>query len=700
MNSVATIPRRLPGASAVQSAVAEMVALADAACAEITQAKAGVIMHDLSEAVDGIIDKAKEVMDPLAAAEVVVELSIIDPATIFEFVPVKNRPGRYRMISPKLREYINGSMDTRLIEDAMLETPTDTDVQKAARLRLSVQPLELFYMYHSDFLAVTPDDITASDSGLTWAEYKTFFDDFSIRYNEHVTKVQAEAKAKLDAHVAAFNSGVVTFDDLEVGLREETRTRTTYMFRNGDQNVAGKVLQVRRQMSMFGPYLQISMHVYSHNEQGLNKYTHSVMIDSFPETETLANLNVTRLIEGSDDAKKLIERGTKYLELTKKPSYVKSTGNMTRKVGRTVEVLNAQGRVMIDLEGMTNMDTNYHQYFCKAEEDTAVIAFKTVAEVSDEIKLACIPYVYGFSFKAKKWGQLNVADMTPIEFRTDAYEMLVLDQKTKDLIFASVTDNSSDNDIIAGKGGGSVNLLEGPPGVGKTLTAEAVAEKLQKPLYMVSAGELGTTVGALEQNLQDILEIAATWGAVLLIDEADIFLETRDKHDVVRNSMVAVFLRLLEYYQGVLFLTTNRADNLDPAFESRITLCIHYTDLDVSARKQIWTNLFKAAKLSIHNRIDVNQLAAHVLNGRQIKGIIKSARSLARFHSADLNIDHFEAVIKQKADFKSATVFKLGHGLDNHSVAGDDVVVDKKPGLIKRFWNAIWNIGPSLGQGQ
>lgn len=60
-------------------------------------------------------------------------------------------------------------------------------------------------------------------------------------------------------------------------------------------------------------------------------------------------------------------------------------------------------------------------------------------------------------------------------------------------------------DVIAGKGEGSIFLLHGPPGVGKTLTAEAIAELLHKPLYTVSMGELGTNPESLESNLQDIL---------------------------------------------------------------------------------------------------------------------------------------------------------------------------------------------------
>jgi SpoVK/Ycf46/Vps4 family AAA+-type ATPase len=70
-----------------------------------------------------------------------------------------------------------------------------------------------------------------------------------------------------------------------------------------------------------------------------------------------------------------------------------------------------------------------------------------------------------------------------------------------------------------------IAVLHGPPGTGKTLTAEAVAEILERPLYMVGSSELSTIPSILERNLKSILKLASAWDAVLLIDEADVFLE-------------------------------------------------------------------------------------------------------------------------------------------------------------------------------
>lgn len=108
------------------------------------------------------------------------------------------------------------------------------------------------------------------------------------------------------------------------------------------------------------------------------------------------------------------------------------------------------------------------------------------------------------------------------------------------------------DDVVQGKGRGIITLLSGPPGVGKTLTAESVAEALKVPLYVLSAGDLGTSAVTVEEKLKDVLAIVPKWGAVLLLDEADVFMEARNTTDLARNELVSIFLRLLEYYEVCL----------------------------------------------------------------------------------------------------------------------------------------------------
>lgn len=194
-----------------------------------------------------------------------------------------------------------------------------------------------------------------------------------------------------------------------------------------------------------------------------------------------------------------------------------------------------------------------------------------------------------------------------------------------------------------------IMLLSGEPGTGKTLTSESVSEAMRKPLYSMSAGELGLTAEEVEQNLSRVLELSKKWSAVLLLDECDVFLERRSSSDLHRNKLVSVFLRLLEYYQGVMFLTTNRASSFDPAFESRIDLTLHYPDLDFASRLKVWRTFVQPGsdKTSV-TESEIATLAEESMNGRQIKNVVKTSRLLASRDKVPLQLEHVETVLRVK----------------------------------------------------
>lgn len=243
----------------------------------------------------------------------------------------------------------------------------------------------------------------------------------------------------------------------------------------------------------------------------------------------------------------------------------------------------------------------------------------------------------------------------------EAFNKLVLPYDYKELILAFAESQFSHkdtfDDIISGKGQGIIMLLSGEPGVGKTLTAEAVSEELKTPLYAMSAGQLGLDAYDVERNLEKVLKISAKWDAVLLLDECDVFLEQRTISDLQRNKLVAVFLRLLEYYKGVLFLTTNRVSTFDAAFQSRIHLTINYPSLDESSRLMIWqTFAGRTTSKSEITESDLANLAKLKLNGREIKNVIKTARLLANRRSSPLAMDHIGTVLRIKNDSAALTM--------------------------------------------
>jgi hypothetical protein len=274
--------------------------------------------------------------------------------------------------------------------------------------------------------------------------------------------------------------------------------------------------------------------------------------------------------------------------------------------------------------------------------------------VPQEFVIFCWPALVGFSFTAKAWGHVLVDGLSPINFQDQAFDQLVLKQERKDLIRAVVRHGTAlqTPDIIGGKQGGQIFLLHGPPGVGKTLTAEAIAEVLHRPLYYVTMGELGVTPEDLERRLSDVLELCAEWDALAVLDEADVFLETRSASDLIRNAMVCVMLRILEYHPGILFLTTNRVRTLDPAFESRITVALRYEALDREARMQIWKSQVERLPTHVSPYIDYHRLAEQPLNGRQIKNAARLALSLAAEKTSPLT----ESLLLTTVD-----VISIGH---------------------------------------
>lgn len=202
-------------------------------------------------------------------------------------------------------------------------------------------------------------------------------------------------------------------------------------------------------------------------------------------------------------------------------------------------------------------------------------------------------------------------------------------------------------------------VLHGPPGTGKTLTAEGISELLKCPLYMVSAGELGTDSRILEGELQRILDICHAWGAILLLDEADVFLEKRNMHDIHRNALVSIFLRQLEYFQGILFLTTNRVETFDDAFQSRIHIALRYDPLDLRAKKTIFKMFVERAHAQqkekdnsiIFTDADYDSLARHDLNGRQIKNTVIRAQALAVNKGEPLAMMHVRQILDVQVSF-------------------------------------------------
>lgn len=159
--------------------------------------------------------------------------------------------------------------------------------------------------------------------------------------------------------------------------------------------------------------------------------------------------------------------------------------------------------------------------------------------------MLCNGVVRGYSLKLNRWAKFQVDNVREVSWNEVAFSGLMLPDGYKDLLLSFVEEPNQlgFDDIIEGKGLGTIVLLAGNPGTGKTLTAEAVADHVRRPLYSLNVGELGQRASSVENKLQSVLELTEKWNAILLFDECDVFMQKRTTENLKHNEIVAVALR-------------------------------------------------------------------------------------------------------------------------------------------------------------
>jgi len=139
-------------------------------------------------------------------------------------------------------------------------------------------------------------------------------------------------------------------------------------------------------------------------------------------------------------------------------------------------------------------------------------------------------------------------------------------------------------------------LFSGPPGTGKSITAEAVATALERPLLRCALSSvISQWVGQTAKNLEALFRTAREHRAVLVFDEADALfarrVAVRTSNDRLLNSETGALLDQIERHDGVVILTTNLPGEIDPAFGRRLTTCARFTEADARLRAVLWRKL-------------------------------------------------------------------------------------------------------------
>lgn len=289
-------------------------------------------------------------------------------------------------------------------------------------------------------------------------------------------------------------------------------------------------------------------------------------------------------------------------------------------------------------------------------------------ELRDEDLVLLPKRMFAYALRERRFMVVNTNFLKPIRRQPGVFENLKILKDYKDIVrglvashfqrkaferrYVDMSTGGPSQDLIQNKGRGLVVLLHGVPGVGKTATAEAVAMEYRKPLFVITCGDLGLTPHEVESSLSNVFRLAHLWDCVLLLDEADVFLSQRSKLDMKRNALVSVFLRVLEYYNGLLFLTTNRVGTIDEAFKSRIHMSLYYPPLDKTQTRDIFRlNISKLREIEAQRHemtgepsLDIkesqiidfagrhfedNARSTGCWNGRQIRNAFQIASSLA-----------------------------------------------------------------------
>ncbi|KAI8944575.1 hypothetical protein F4801DRAFT_594846 [Xylaria longipes] len=360
---------------------------------------------------------------------------------------------------------------------------------------------------------------------------------------------------------------------------------------------------------------------------------------------------------------------------------------------------------------------NVNQFFQTSQR---MLNPRTVDDLDDEDLMLLPCDIHGFVLRNRQWITLHVADLSEVRFENSFDELMLL-EKHKFAIQAlvkvhedgatkvekAVPTIANSIDLVKGKGTGLILLLHGEPGVGKTLTAECVADHAKRPLFPITCGDIGETATEVERNLHYNFRMAHKWGCVLLLDEADVFLAKRNKTDLRRNAVTSVFLRSLEYYAGILFLTTNRVGSIDPAFKSRIHISLFYPKFDLEATLRLYSTYIKRARaeqerlqsttFKIKEKEILKFAKRHfrqaekeglgTWNGRQIRNAFQAAIALVEYESQQrkdgvrpsLGEAQFNIVAESSREFDRYLVSTLG--------AADSDIARREEWRFDRFGN-------------
>ncbi|CAN9104943.1 unnamed protein product [Alternaria alternata] len=521
-----------------------------------------------------------------------------------------------RVTSTSLR--INSQYLLNVLKSVISYTETSDDAQ------MSDIVTGLFYYPYPELFHHLPDLLEYQNGNTALRNKHTTL--FNEKFDEHLNLLDDYLNSKSGVPTKEFKARLerkiptVTFatywlllkPGIQVYVREDDGSLNAYIL---DEVEGG--LSKRGGEKTNSTY---TIHVWclAFNGKDISPDFRNFRISVFDNERDITSLAVfpARYVDDKDNGKleeRLVERGKRYFGYSKAPAFLQYTGKGLKSGNKT------------------------ETYDKKPFSDYLDIVPSDIEALEPQQYKIMASHMFAFVLKDRAYDLLDVEGLEEASMAEDAISSLVMEDNNKEMIKAvarTYTDSDQSSrfsaDFIHGKGEGQIILLHGPPGTGKTLTAESVAEYTKRPLLSITAADLGHEPEALERSLLRYFKRASDWDAIVLLDEADVYLEQRTTHDLKRNSIVS----------GNSFY----GRHFDEAFMSRIHLSLGYEPLSNNARDKIWDNLFKKLQQD-HKRggpeityeydakryVQSHDVQVLEWNGREIRNAFQTAVALAVF---------------------------------------------------------------------
>ena len=193
--------------------------------------------------------------------------------------------------------------------------------------------------------------------------------------------------------------------------------------------------------------------------------------------------------------------------------------------------------------------------------------------------------------------------------------------------------------------GGLKVLFSGPPGTGKTMSAEIIAAELDLDLYRIDLSNVVSKwIGETEKNLKQVFDLAETNGGVLLFDEADALFGKRtsnvqSSNDRYANMEINYLLQRMEEFDGVCLLTTNIETGIDEAFKRRLNFRVRFLTPEPAERERLWALMIPAQ--APRTELDFEEVAERFdMTGGNIRNAAIRAAVLAAAEGNVLSTRH------------------------------------------------------------